>query len=121
MPMRITISYADESHLLDLSKMPISEAEELENLTGWTWTEWMEQFFRDRALAVAFAVYITRKRAGSETSFMDLRETLDLAAVDYELVTDSPDDKPADLSTVGSEDEGPTGLDEERKGDQDSS
>jgi len=105
--MIIKMTLGEESKELDLTTFMVREGEECETLTGWTSTEWNEQFIRDRADAVAFGWYLACKRSGDDVEFSTVLDTLDMAKLGYELVEreSGKADKPAELGA----EEGPFG------------
>lgn len=105
----VIINYAGESLDLDLGSMRIVEAEECEQLTGWTHPEWKAALREDRARAVAFAWYLACKRAGQDVTFAAVREGFDMGKVEYSVrpVDDDSEQAPPDLG-VGDDDEAPS-------------
>lgn len=103
--------------LLDLNTMLISEAEQCEQLTGWSAGQWRDALLEDRARALKFALWLARQRAGDPVEWASL--DFDITALDWE-VGDEPDEEqaPADLG-VGEDDLAavPTGH-QERSEDQ---
>lgn len=79
---RLTIG--EESWLLDLGTMKVSEAEQCEALTGWDIEKWRDSLVENRARAMKYAVWLARTRAGEQVAWADL--DFDLAALEWELL-----------------------------------
>ena len=112
--MKITMTFEDSTRVLDLSSMPIKDANECERLTGWSWTEWRENLAKDRANAVAFAWWIAGKREGVDVGkFSDI--DLDLAKLSWGVELDDAEQEMLDgAGSEGAEDDAsrPTSSDE---------
>lgn len=103
--------------VLDLDTLMTSEAVELRKLTGFGAFEWLDALSEDDAIALRYAFYLARKRAGEEIKFADVdvniftRKLLKLGD-DGEPV--APDDQiPDEVADVvptgpGTSDEAPT-------------
>ena len=105
--MKIAMTLHDTERILDLDTMLVTEAEELEAVTGWTAPEWQESLFATRALAVAFGWYLACKRAGDDVDYETIRLTLDLGALNSSLVEEpDPVEPPAALGVT--DESGPT-------------
>lgn len=80
------LTLGDDSWLLDLGTMKVSEAEQCEALTGWDIEKWRDSLVENRARAVKYAVFLARTRAGETVSWKEL--DFDLAALDWALLDD---------------------------------
>lgn len=89
---KFTLKVGEDSWLLDLGTMKISEAEQCESLTGWDIEKWRDSLIENRARAVKFAVYLARTRAGDQVSWKDL--DFDLAALDWIMLDDDGNELP---------------------------
>lgn len=105
--MKIAMTLADSTRVLDLDSLLVTEAEELEALTGWTAPEWQDALFNTRALAVAFGWYLACKRHGDDADYEQIRTTLDMGKLNSELVEDEPPTEPPNELGVTDE-SGPT-------------
>lgn len=110
---KFKLALHDESWMLDLGTMKISEAEQCESLTGWDVETWRDSLVDNRARAVKFAVYLARTRAGETVSWKEL--DFDLAALDWTLLDDDGNEvPPPDLGVTEEDAEAvPTGLPED--------
>jgi len=86
------LTLGEDSWVLDLGTMKISEAEQCESLTGWDIEKWRDSLVDNRARAVKFAVYLARTRAGEQVSWKDL--DFDLAALDWTLLDEDGNEVP---------------------------
>ena len=89
---KFKLALHDESWMLDLGTMKISEAEQCESLTGWDVETWRDSLVDNRARAVKFAVYLARTRAGETVSWKEL--DFDLAALDWTLLDEDGNEVP---------------------------
>lgn len=89
---KFALKLDDESWVLDLGTMKISEAEQCESLTGWDVEKWRDALIENRARAVKFAVWLSRTRAGETVPWKDL--DFDLAALDWVLLDDDGNELP---------------------------
>ncbi len=89
---KFKLALGEDSWVLDLGTMKISEAEQCESLTGWDIEKWRDSLVDNRARAVKFAVYLARTRAGEQVSWKDL--DFDLAALDWTLLDDDGNEVP---------------------------
>lgn len=89
---KFKLALGEDSWVLDLGTMKISEAEQCESLTGWDIEKWRDSLVDNRARAVKFAVYLARTRAGEAVSWKDL--DFDLAALDWTLLDDDGNEVP---------------------------
>lgn len=91
-------------HELDLSKLSMREAEQCEQLTGWTWMQWLKALLEDESRpprAMAFLLWLAKTRAGEQIKFSDL----DFNVFSFEWV----DDEPADDADESGDESRPTG------------
>jgi hypothetical protein len=111
--MRLTMNDGDEPETLslDLDSMPMVDAEECEALTGWTRQQWLEALFQDRARAVKFFVYLSRKRAGDPVPFDGI--DFDMGRMEWEADDPETGSAPADLGVP--EGDGPFGPEAEQQ------
>jgi len=105
--MKITMTLEGQERLLDLDTLLVTEAEELEAVTGWSAPEWQEALFNTRALAVAFGWYLACQRAGDDVDYETIRLTLDLGKLNSALAEEpEPVAPPAELGIT--DESGPT-------------
>lgn len=72
------VKVADGQYPLDFTRIPrISEMEACENKTGWTWTEWLDAFQDNRAVALKFAVWLALTRSDQKPDWTTLDASLD--------------------------------------------
>jgi hypothetical protein len=112
--MKLIIRTPDETRSLDISTMPIRDAEDCERLTGMTWVEWREALSQDRAMAVKFAWWLAGKRDNlTQPKFSEVE--LDLAALRWDVELSETEQAAIDAATpeAGEPDMRPTGLDQE--------
>jgi len=112
--MKLIIRTPDETRNLDISTMPIKDAEDCERFTGMTWVEWREALTQDRASAVKFAWWLAGKRDNlTQPKFSDI--DLDLASLRWDVELTDAEQATVDAATVeaGEPDSRPTGLDQE--------
>lgn len=62
--------------VLDLDRLMMDEAIELQKLTGMSPRAWVDALAQDDPLAVRYAFYIARKRADDEVAFRDVNVNL---------------------------------------------
>lgn len=89
---KFKLTLDDDSWVLDLGTMKISEAEQCEALTGWDVEKWRDSLVENRARAVKFAVWLARTRAGEDVVWKDL--DFDLAALDWALLDENGKELP---------------------------
>ncbi|WP_435251705.1 hypothetical protein [Streptomyces tendae] len=87
----------DQEHLL------VAEARELKTYTGLTPPRWAMGIDEGDPDAVAFLIFLSKKRAGETLRFSDL-DNLDYADIEIE-----PVEEPADAADAGQEGEVPAG------------
>lgn len=61
---------------LDLDTLMIAEGLELRKLTGFSPRAWIDALTDDDPLAVQFAFYVARRRAGEDVAFKDIEVNL---------------------------------------------
>lgn len=61
---------------LDLGRLMLDEGIELRRLTGYGPRQWIDQLGEDDPLAVRFAFYLARKRAGDDIPFGEINVNL---------------------------------------------
>lgn len=98
----------EQPMLLDLDRLMISEAAKLQKLTGYSPKGWVEALGDDDPMAVKFAVWLAKTRAGGTVSWADL--DFDLVGLKWELLDDdgnpvSDDEDEADARPTGSDQE----------------
>lgn len=94
-------------HELDLSKLSLKEADQCEQLTGWTWMEWLKALLEDESRpprAIAFLLWLSLSRAGEAPRFSEL----DFNVFSFEWIGD--DDETNGEAAAAADDAGrPTG------------
>jgi len=96
------LTLGEDSWVLDLGTMLISEGEQCEALTGWDAESWRDELVRSRARAVKFAVFLARTRAGESVDWKTL--DFDMAALDWKLLDeDGKEVPPAELGVTEDE------------------
>lgn len=106
---KFNLKLDDQTWLLDLGTMKVSEAEQCESMTGWDVEKWRDSLVENRARAVKWAVWLARTRAGEQVAWKDL--DFDLAALDWVLLDDDGNELPPPDLGITEEDaaEVPTG------------
>lgn len=61
---------------LDLGRLMMAEGIELQKLTGLGHWEWVQDLLEDRPIALKFAFYLARKRAGEDVAYADIEFNL---------------------------------------------
>lgn len=109
MPGKYEISDATQGPwTLDLDTFMTSEAVELRKLTGYGAFEWLDALSDDDAIALRYAFYLARKRAGEDVKFADVdidifTRKLILVSEDGEPAPDGIPDEVADVVPTGQE------------------
>lgn len=79
----------DESHIYDSKRLMLTEATEIERVTGLSYAEWQQGLARFSITSVAALLHVLRKRAGTPSDFGSLQ----LNVADLAVIPLGPDDR----------------------------
>lgn len=80
---------------LDLGLLTIDEGIELQKLTGLGPRQWVDALTEDDPLAVRFAFYLARKRAGEQVKFADV--VVNLFGMELSIIPEGDQGQPSDV------------------------
>ncbi|MFB7595761.1 hypothetical protein [Streptomyces sp. NPDC056160] len=96
--MIVKLTVEGTEYEYDGDRLLVAEARELKTYTGFTPPKWLAALDDQDPDALAFMIYLAKKRAGESLRFSDL-DTLDYADFDMEFL--DADDEPDDAGEAG--------------------
>jgi hypothetical protein len=86
---------------LDLDRLMIDEAIELQKLTGFGPRQWIDALSEDDPLAVRYCFYLARKREGEDVAFKDVNVNIfGMSLTQLDAEDEKPDTVPDEVAEV---------------------